>query len=49
MGVQQFVGQYVTDWSTVLAALTLAIVPVMVLYFLLSRQLVRGITAGAVK
>ena len=49
MGVQQFVGQYITDWSTVLAALTLAIIPVMVLYFLLSRQLVRGITAGAVK
>jgi len=49
LGVQQFVGQYVTDWSAVLAALTLAIVPVAALYLLLSRQLVRGLTAGALK
>ena len=33
----------------VLAALTLAILPVLVLYLLFSRQLIRGITAGAVK
>ena len=49
LGVQQFVGQYVTDWNAVLAALTLAIVPILVLYLVLSRQLVRGLTAGAVK
>ncbi len=49
LGVQQFIGQYVTDWNSVLAALTLAIAPVLVLYLVLSRQLIRGITAGAVK
>jgi len=49
LGVQQFVGQYVTDWNAVLASLTLAIVPVLVLYLIFSRQLVRGLTAGAVK
>jgi raffinose/stachyose/melibiose transport system permease protein len=49
LGVQQFVGQYVTDWNAVLAALTLAILPVLALYLVLSRQLVRGLTAGAVK
>ncbi|AKJ26781.1 carbohydrate ABC transporter permease [Caldimonas brevitalea] len=49
LGVQQFIGQYATDWNAVLAALTLAIVPVLVLYALFSRQLIRGITAGAVK
>lgn len=49
LGVQQFVGQYATDWNAVLAALSLAIVPVVVLYALFSRQLIRGITAGAVK
>mgnify|MGYP000016315537 CR=1 FL=1 len=32
-----------------LAALSLAIVPVLVLYLVFSRQLIRGITAGAVK
>ena len=49
LGVQQFIGQYSTDWNSVLAALTLAVLPVLVLYALFSRQLIRGITAGAVK
>jgi len=49
LGVQQFIGQYVTDWNAVLASLTLAIAPVLVLYLLSSRYLVRGLTAGAVK
>jgi raffinose/stachyose/melibiose transport system permease protein len=49
LGVQQFIGQYVTDWNAVLASLTLAIAPVLVLYLLFSRYLVRGLTAGAVK
>jgi len=49
LGVQQFVGQYVTDWNAVLAALTLAIVPILVLYVLLSGMIVRGLTEGALK
>lgn len=49
LGVQQFIGQYVTDWNAVLASLSLAIIPVMVLYLIFSRQLIRGLTAGAVK
>lgn len=49
LGVQQFVGQYATDWNAVLASLTLAVVPVLVLYVIFSRQLIRGITSGAVK
>ncbi|RBO82369.1 carbohydrate ABC transporter permease [Marinomonas aquiplantarum] len=49
LGVQQFVGQYVTNWTSVLAALTMAIVPVLILYTIFSRQLIRGLTSGAVK
>jgi raffinose/stachyose/melibiose transport system permease protein len=49
LGVQQFIGQYVTDWNAVLAALSIAIAPILVLYILFSRSLVRGLTAGAVK
>lgn len=49
LGVQQFIGQYVTDWNSVLASLTLAIVPVLILYLVFSRQLIRGLTSGAVK
>ena len=49
LGVQQFVGQFATDWNAVLAALSLAVLPILVLYAVFSRQLIRGITAGAVK
>ncbi|UXY16321.1 carbohydrate ABC transporter permease [Chitiniphilus purpureus] len=49
LGVQQFIGQYATDWNAVLASLSLAVLPVLVLYMFFSRQLIRGITAGAVK
>jgi raffinose/stachyose/melibiose transport system permease protein len=49
LGVQQFLGQYITDWNAVLAALSTAIVPVLVLYIVFSRQLIRGLTSGAVK
>jgi raffinose/stachyose/melibiose transport system permease protein len=49
LGAQVFIGQFVTNYNAVLAALSLAIVPVLVLYLIFSRQLIRGITAGAVK
>ncbi len=49
LGVQQFLGQYTTDWNSVLSALSLAILPVVVIYIVFSRQLISGLTAGAVK
>jgi raffinose/stachyose/melibiose transport system permease protein len=49
LGSQIFIGQFVTNWNAVLAALSLAIFPVLVLYLIFSRQLIRGITSGAVK
>lgn len=49
LGSQVFIGQFVTDWNAVLSALGMAILPVMVLYVIFSRQLIRGITSGAVK
>jgi raffinose/stachyose/melibiose transport system permease protein len=49
LGSQVFIGQFVTNWNAVLAALSLAILPVLILYLIFSRQLIRGITAGAVK
>jgi raffinose/stachyose/melibiose transport system permease protein len=49
LGTQVFIGQFVTNWNAVLSALTLSITPVLILYVLFSRQLIRGITAGAVK
>lgn len=49
LGAQQFLGQFVSDWNAILASLTLAMVPVLILYLIFSRQLIRGITSGAVK
>ena len=49
LGAQQFIGQYVTNWNAVLAALSLAIAPILILYIAFSRHLVRGLTMGAVK
>ena len=49
LGSQVFIGQYVTNWNAVLAALSMAILPVLALYVIFSRQLIRSLTAGAVK
>jgi raffinose/stachyose/melibiose transport system permease protein len=49
LGAQVFIGQYVTDWNSVLAALSLSILPILALYLVFSKGLIRGITSGAVK
>ena len=49
LGVQQFLGQFVSDWNAVLASLTLAMIPILILYILFARQMIRSITAGAIK
>lgn len=49
LGVTRLFGQYQTDWSKVLAVLTLSALPVVVLYLLMSRQFIKGLTAGSVK
>lgn len=49
LGVSTFAGQYKQDWSALLAALTLAMIPVTGLYLLFSRQFLHGLTRGALK
>ncbi len=49
LGAQQFLGQFVSDWNAVLSSLTLAMIPILILYVIFSKQLIRGITSGAVK
>jgi raffinose/stachyose/melibiose transport system permease protein len=49
LGVTRLFGQYQTDWSRVLAVLTLSAIPVILLYLLMSKQFIKGLTAGAVK
>ncbi|HYU49652.1 MAG TPA: carbohydrate ABC transporter permease [Candidatus Limnocylindria bacterium] len=49
LGTQQFLGQFVSDFNAVLAALTIAIIPMLVLYVLFNRQFIRGLMGGALK
>jgi raffinose/stachyose/melibiose transport system permease protein len=49
LGAQVFLGQFVTDWNAVLSSLTLAMLPILILYVIFSQQLIRGLTTGAVK
>ena len=48
-GAQQFLGQFISDWNAVLASLTLAMIPILIIYVIFSRQLISGLTSGAVK
>jgi raffinose/stachyose/melibiose transport system permease protein len=49
LGAQQFLGQFASDWNAVLAALTLAMIPIVTLYVIFSRQFLGGLTEGAIK
>jgi raffinose/stachyose/melibiose transport system permease protein len=49
VGVNNFVGQYLTDWGAIGATLMISIIPVLVAYFILSDRIVEGIAAGSVK
>lgn len=49
MGVTQFSGQYGSDWSLIMAFVTLSMIPALAFYLLAERYLVAGLTAGAVK
>ncbi|MGE5583094.1 MAG: carbohydrate ABC transporter permease [Bacillota bacterium] len=49
LGVTYFFGTYQTDWTKVLVILTLATLPILVLYILMSKQFIKGLTSGAVK
>lgn len=49
LGLSEFAGQYKTDWTALLAALLLAMIPVLVLYIIFSRQFIQGLTRGALK
>ena len=49
LGVMQYQGQYATDWAKVLAYLTLSLIPAVFFYALAQKEIVAGLTSGAVK
>jgi raffinose/stachyose/melibiose transport system permease protein len=49
LAIASLAGQFTTSLSTQMAGLTIALIPTLIIYFLLQNQLVKGMTAGAVK
>ncbi|WP_246678056.1 hypothetical protein [Mesorhizobium sp. B2-7-2] len=48
-GLTVFVDEFTTDWGVLFTGLTLAALPISLLYIVLSKQFVSGITQGAVR
>ena len=49
VGLTIFKGQYSTDYPQMMAAMFMAILPAIILYFAFSKQIIKGMVAGAVK
>ncbi len=49
LGIQSFFGEFAIQWDLLFAGLNIAIVPVIVLFLVLSRQFISGLTEGAIK
>lgn len=46
VAVSGFVGQYISNWPLVFAGLVIAMAPILLLYFVLQRHVIRGFTGG---
>ncbi len=49
LGVFFYMSDFLANWHYVFTAVTVALLPVIILFFLLSEQLVAGLTAGSLK
>lgn len=49
LGVYSYTANFLANWNKVFAAVTIALIPVIIIYLLFSDQIVAGLTGGAVK
>ncbi len=49
VGIRNFVGNYQNRFDLMMAAASVATIPVLILFFMLQKYIVKGLTAGAVK
>lgn len=49
VGLTLFKGQFSTDYPRMMTAMVLAILPTMIIYFIFSKRIIKGMVAGAVK
>ena len=49
VGIAMFMGEYQTQWNELMAASLLASVPIIILYLLVDKHLIGGLTAGSIR
>lgn len=49
LSTYSFYGTYSADYGTIMAGLLLCVIPILVLYIVLQKQIISGVVAGAVK
>lgn len=49
LGLASFAGQFTTNYGAQMAGLTMSLIPILAFYLLLEKEIVKGMTAGAVK
>jgi ABC-type glycerol-3-phosphate transport system permease component len=49
IGIMDFVGQYETNWGNLMASSILIVLPVLIIFIFIQRQLIAGLVEGAVK
>lgn len=49
LAVNQFTGQFTSDYPKIMAAMLVTMAPIVLLYFCFSREVIKGMVAGAVK
>ncbi|ADU28840.1 carbohydrate ABC transporter permease [Evansella cellulosilytica] len=49
VGINNFVGQYMTDWGAIGATLVISVLPIIVAFLFFSNKIVEGISSSAVK
>ncbi len=49
LAMTQFTGQFASDYPKIMAAMLLTMSPIVILYFCFSKQIIKGMVAGAVK
>ncbi|RFB17447.1 carbohydrate ABC transporter permease [Bacillus sp. HNG] len=49
LGLAKFAGQFTTDYGAQMAGLTMSLIPIVIFYIIFEKNIVKGMTAGAVK
>ena len=49
LAMTQFTGQFSSDYPKIMAAMLITMAPIVILYFAFSKQIIKGMVAGAVK